>query len=167
MTVLVERNIQITVDGAVDAWKFDDDDRHLLSHCMKAVDFIVEFADFYMFIEVKDPQHPNAREANQAATVQSFQSGEMDRDFLHKYRDSFLYEWASGRAHKPIYYFILFAWDGLDSAALHRRTVALQRNLPVGRTVASWRNPIAHGCGVFNIDTWNRNLPQYPITRLP
>ena len=165
--ILAERNIQITVDGAINAWKFDDNASHRLSHCMKAVDFIVEFDDRYIFIEVKDPQHPNAREANQAATLQSFQSGEMDRDFQYKYRDSFLYEWASGRADKPIYYFILFAWDDLDSATLHRRTVALQRDLPVGRAATSWRRPIAYGCGVFNIDTWNRNLPQCLVTRLP
>ena len=164
--ILAERNIQITVDGAIDAWKFDDNASHLLSHCMKAVDFIVEFDDRYMFIEVKDPQHPNARDSNQAETLRSFQSGEMDRDFQYKYRDSFLYEWASGRADKPIYYFILFAWDALDSATLHRRTDALRRDLPVGRAVVSWNRPIAYGCGVFNIDTWNQNLPQYPVTRL-
>lgn len=45
MTVLIEGNLQITIPGAVQARKFDDGASHGLTHCMKAVDFIVELAD--------------------------------------------------------------------------------------------------------------------------
>ena len=56
-----EGELQITVTDAVSARKFDGDS-HRLSHCMKAVDFIVELPDCYLFIEFKDlrtPQPPN------------------------------------------------------------------------------------------------------------
>ena len=59
MTVLREGNLQITINNAIEARKFDDAS-HGLSHCMKAVDFFVELPDRYLFIEVKDPQAPQA-----------------------------------------------------------------------------------------------------------
>ncbi|UUX91137.1 hypothetical protein [Methanoplanus endosymbiosus] len=45
--ILQEGNLQFDFNGVIDAFKFDEKDRskgtfHGLSHCMKAVDFIVE-----------------------------------------------------------------------------------------------------------------------------
>ena len=56
MTVLREGDLQITINDAIEARKFDDEASHGLSHCMKAVDFVVELPDRYLFIEVKDPK---------------------------------------------------------------------------------------------------------------
>ena len=44
MTVFTftEGNLQITIKGAIRARKFDAHNAHGLSHCMKAVDFVVE-----------------------------------------------------------------------------------------------------------------------------
>ena len=45
MTTLIERDLQITInDDVVNAHRFDDPDTHGLSHCMSAVDFLVEFS---------------------------------------------------------------------------------------------------------------------------
>ena len=63
MAVFTEGNLQIAFDNALRIRKFDDD-RHGLAHCMKAVDCIVEFDDRYLFIEIKDPDHPDARQAD-------------------------------------------------------------------------------------------------------
>ena len=164
MTILTEDRLQITVTGEVSARKFDDKN-HRLSRCMKAVDFIIEFDDHYMFIELKDPQHPNARESNQTEFIRSFRAGEIDKDLKRKYRDSLLYEWASGRADKPIDYYVLCAWDRLDSASLGRRTDKLKSILPGhGPDGNPWR--MVRNCEVFNLDKWNKNLPQYPATRV-
>ena len=57
MTVFTEGSLQITVDSTVNARKFDGAS-HGLSHCMKAVDFIIDLPDSYLFIEFKDPQDP-------------------------------------------------------------------------------------------------------------
>ena len=69
---------------------------------MKAVDFIVELLDCYLFIEVKDPQAPQTPKPSRNEFLRRLKSGELDQDFKYKYRDSFLYEWASGRTNKPI-----------------------------------------------------------------
>lgn len=165
MTVLTECDLQITITDAVCARKFDGD-CHGLSHCMKAVDFIVEFPDRYLFIEFKDPQDPNASKEKRKEFIERFKTGRMDNDLTRKYRDSFLYEWASGRADKPVDYLVLVALDSLDTGSLTQRTDALKRNLPVkGPRNLPWPRPIARNCAVFNIEAWNRYLPEYPIER--
>lgn len=85
---------------------------------MKAVDFIVELKDRSFFIEFKDPQNPDSKSGNEREFVEKFLSGNIDEDFKYKYRDSFLYEWASGKAEKPIYYYVLIAMDTLTEAEL-------------------------------------------------
>ena len=163
MTILTERNLQITITDAVCARKFDDES-HRLSHCMKSVDFIVELPDRYLFIEFKDPQNPKAPTECTDAYLKRFSDGELDDDLIYKFRDSFLYEWASGRADKPIDYYVLCT--GLDAAMLNTRTDALKRNLPLKVPHnLPWLRPIAKSCAIFNIEAWNRYLPEYPIER--
>ena len=167
MAVLTEGNLQITINGAVSQRKFDDAS-HGLSHCMKAVDFVVELSDRYLFIEIKDPQNPHASPKNRNEFIKRFQSGELDEDLKYKYRDSFLYEWASQRADKPVYYLVLIALDTLSEPSLLARTEALKQKLPLqGPKTSPWPRPIANGCSVFNIASWNRRFPKYPVARLP
>lgn len=167
MTVLTEGNLQITIDDAVEARKFDGVD-HGLGHCMKAVDFIVEFTDHYLFIEVKDPQDPGVPERAAAEYFESFQKGQLDEEFKYKYRDSFLYEWAAGRADKPVDYLMLIALDTLTAPLLRHRRKELERKLPLrGPEGRPWVRPIVRRCGVFNVASWNRNFPRYAVSRLP
>ena len=166
MTSFVEHDLQITFKNVRSARKFDGSN-HGLSHCMKAVDFIIELPDRYLYIEFKDPQHPESTDDRRQEFVEKFLSGKLDRNLKYKYRDSFLYEWASGRADKPIRYFVLVALDSLDSAALLRRTDALKRQMPLrGPNSSSWIRPIVEDCEVFNIDKWNSYFADYPIARL-
>ena len=167
MRVLQERNLQVTINGEVDAWKFDDESSHGLSHCMKAVDFIVEFPDRYMFLEFKDPRHPDAPQQSRDRFILEFSRGQLDEELKYKYRDSFLYEWASGRADKPVHYFVLVADDALTDAELAVRTDALARVLPLkGPNSRLWTKRIVESCVVFNIESWNRLLPRYPLNRV-
>ena len=166
MRVFQERNLQVTFVDEVDAWKFDDES-HGLSHCMKAVDFIVELPDSYLFIEFKDPEHPDAPQANRDSFIQEFTGGKLDEDCKYKYRDSFLYEWASGRVDKPVHFFLLVADESLDDVQLTTRMDALARVLPLnGPKSGVWTKRIVEGCAVFNIASWNRHFPLYPLNRV-
>ena len=89
MTVLEEGDLQITIGDAINARKFDDAN-HGLNHCMKAVDFIVELLDCYLFIEIKDLQGPQAPEQSRNKFLRRIKSGQLDEDLKYKYRDSFL-----------------------------------------------------------------------------
>ena len=163
-TVLTERDLQITINNAVDARRFDGQD-HKLQHCMKAVDFIVELPDQYLFIEFKDPQHPAATPQARREFINTIESGELDEDLKYKCRDSFLYEWASGRAEKPVYFLVLIGLDSLDSTQQQRRTDSLRGKLPV-EIPDVWNHPIVYGCGVFNIESWNARFPELQVKRL-
>ena len=159
MTVFTEGGLEITFNNVLNARRFED---HGFTQ-MKAVDFLVELPDRYLFIEFKDPEVSGAFPGSDP--IQSFQRGELDQDLKYKYRDSFLYEWAAGRADKPSYYYVLVALRWLGTADLARRTMALQQALPV-TGVSEWVRSIVSDCGVFNIASWNRNFPDYPIRRL-
>ena len=100
MTTLSEGDLRLTLPASVDGRKFDDE-QHGLSHCMKAVDWILELPDRICFIEVKDPDAPGARDhGNRNEFLQRFLSGELTGDLVVKFRDSFLYEWACNRVDK-------------------------------------------------------------------
>ena len=164
MTSFTEDDLQVTFNNVVQARRFDDIG-HGLSHCMKAVDFIVELHDRYLFIEFKDPDNPNIPAQHRAAAIENLQSSEFDEDLKYKFRDTFLYEWAAGRADKPVDYFVLIAAE--DRPLLSRRFDALERNLPqkLPPSVA-WIRPVVHRCGVFNIADWNAEFPDYQVRRL-
>jgi hypothetical protein len=88
-------------------------------------------------------------------------SGNLDADLKGKYRDTFLYEWASYRKKKSIYFLVLIAIDTLTAAELLARTDALKRAIPLDSPSSGvWKRQIAHGCGVFNIRARNQALPQ-------
>ena len=165
MKILSERDLHISVVDAVDARRFDGKE-HGLSHCMKAVDFVVELQDRYLFIEIKDPPRDPVAKNDRKKWIRKLKAGRHDEELKYKYRDSFLYEWAAGRAGKPVHYLVLIALDTLDDAALLARQEELTRKLPRGiPKSATWTRPIAAGCGVFNIASWNRTFPHYPIER--
>ena len=162
---LSEGTIQITFNGAIGGRKFDDGSSHGLSHCMKAVDFIVELPERFLFVEIKDPEAPQVPEENTEEFRARFKRGQLDESLKYKYRDSFLYEWASGRAHKPIDYFVLIT--GIDRKVLLSRLDALKQRLPfLGPNSLPWSRPIVSKVGVFNMDTWNDRFPQYPVIRV-
>ena len=162
--VLAERDLEISIDNALNVRKVDDPNREL-QHCMKTVDFIIEPHDSYYFIEFKDPEHPLTTAQSRRDFIGDVESGGLDEDLKYKYRDSFLNEWASGRADKPIYYWVLIGLTTLSTSELQRRTDSLRRILPV-QAPTSWIRPVVAGCGVFNIATWNRNFPELAVRRL-
>lgn len=168
MTTLIEGNLRMVFPPAVTAWKFDEGASHGLSHCMKAVDFIVEESNRMSFIEIKDPEHPRAPRENWEKFVSRFLSGKLDKDLKYKYRDTFLYQWAAGNVDKPIYYWVIVAIENLTTAALVARTNHLRRKLPVsGPPSGKWTRPIITDCMIFNIDTWNRYQGRFPLSRIP
>ncbi len=167
MTMFTEGNIQITFPGSVSARKFDDPTTHGLSNCMKAVDFIVEDDGLISFIEIKDPDHPHARKADREKFIDEFLSGRLDEDLKYKYRDSFLYRWATDGVDKPVNYWVIIALDVLTEIQLNMRTDDLKSKLPLNRPPSGkWKRPIVADCMMFNIETWNKHQRRFPLSRI-
>lgn len=167
MTVLADDALQVVLPPGAVGRKFDDAAVHGLSHCMKAVDFIVELDDRLLFIEFKDPDHPLANAKDRDRFIRKFLGGQIDGDLKTKFRDSFLYEWASGRVDKPIYFLVLIGAAELSDADLLVRSDALASQLPVlGPRNTPWVRPFVAGCAVMNLAAWNAALPQFPASRI-
>ncbi len=167
MTALEEGDLRIDFPRQTHARKFDDAS-HGLSHCMKAVDFVVEEDDRILFIELKDPDHPRATEAARKQFVEKFLSARLDEELTRKFRDSLLYLWACGSIDKPVHYWIVVALEDLTEADLLAQTDCLKRRLPIhGPPSGVWQKRIVDECVVFNIRTWVQSLPCYPLRRVP
>ena len=117
MSSLTEGELEFLFEGAVSARKFDGHD-HGLTHCMKAVDFIIEFTDKYLFIEVKYPQSSGTTDDRRRQWIKELKSEKFVHNLKYKYRDLFLYEWGAGRGDKPIVYVVLIALDTLEPALM-------------------------------------------------
>ena len=166
MTVLTERNLQLVLPANATGRKFDVSATHKLSHCMKAVDFIVEFPTHICFVEFKDPDVSGAKPENAEKYIRQFKAGEFDQTLKTKFRDTWLYEYGEKRCEKPIYYLVLVAISSLTSVDLMRRTEALKRNIPLlGPNGNQW--PFAADCAVMNLERWNEIFKDMPVFRLP
>ncbi len=166
MTTLKEGNLQIRFPRGTNVKKFDDS-THGLSHCMKAVDFVVELTDRICFIEIKDPDNPQAQPPDKQEFARKLLAEELDADLIHKFRDSFLYEWACDRFGKPIHYWVVIGLDSLTDAELLNRKDALERKLPAyGPSSGKWKRNLVKSCLIFTMQTWNRHFPQFPMSRM-
>ncbi|MGC9522689.1 MAG: hypothetical protein ACP5HG_12515 [Anaerolineae bacterium] len=148
--------------------KFDTRTTHFLSHCMKAVDFIVELPKRILFLEIKDPQHPSARSVERDKFVEDLLHGTLIKETLRpKCCDTLLYKLATEDidVHKPLYYYVLIALDTLKEPELMALRDKLKSRLPIVQrgsrverkfTTAGKPAHFIQACGIFNIATWNR-----------
>lgn len=164
---MIESDLQFDFSHAVSAKRFDDES-HGLSHCMKAVDFIVEENKRILFIEVKDFQHPRSPSTNLSQNHVKLSSGKLvNEELTPKCRDSFLYEYAMDNLGKPVYYCVLVALDTLTEPDLDNQANLLRKQIPIeGPPGNPWRNRFVHDCIIMNINAWNTHLPQYPVHRI-
>jgi hypothetical protein len=166
VTFLRENNLEILLPAEAIGRRFDGGD-HGLSHCMKAVDFIVEMPDRIYYIEIKDPDQ-TANEASRKQFSDELKSGKIDEELKTKFRDTWIYEWAERRiGRKPIYYLILIAFEKLTAPELSARNSGVKRKLPIlGPNKQNWQRPFVQDCAVFNLAAWNRTFVSMPIRRV-
>lgn len=161
-----------TFTDALDAFVFDETDKtkstfHGLP--MKAVDIVAEFAEAYLYIELKDYDDPSIYDVMGATTDEERKSRQDGFRWLknylkYKFRDSYLYRHAENKTDKPIHYICLLTFDNALNSRMQK---ALKQELPVGRPSKRWKQEIAKSCQVLNLDKWNANFPKWPVTRLP
>lgn len=161
MTVLSENDLEFDFSSAIKAICFDDDSLHNKS-TMKRVDFIAEFADRFVFLEIKDPDNPAA--ANPDAFMTKLLSGNLIPDLAGKYRDSLWFRTLSGSANKPIHYIVLLSMASLESALLLAKQDELQRSLPIKHT--DWSAPCAQACVILNLDQYKKQFGADSVRRV-
>lgn len=166
---LRERDIEIDFTDAINGLVFDQMDANR-PNChgigsMSRVDFIVEFNQAILFVEIKDPSNPKA----QPKALKKFQGelndGTLSSTFAAKFIDTFFYRWAENELSKTVHYLSLVT---LDAGVLLNLSDEIAKKLtPCGKKSARWKRHPVENCQVFNIETWNQNFPKWPVTRLP
>jgi len=165
---LTERDLSFNFTNAEDSFVFDQmkpalPNFHGIS-VMHRVDFIVEMTEAWIFVEVKDPGHPNAQGKGLAKFFAELNDGTLSDTFAAKFIDSFIYRWAEGKVGKPIHYISLVT---LEPALLLNLSDEIARKLPpMGMPAPRWQRHLVENCQIFNIETWNENFPKWPVTRL-
>lgn len=166
MTDYFENDLRIHVPDKLPSECFDDE-RHGLSYCLKAVDFIVETPSHFLFVEFKDPDHPSAQEKSKKEFMSKLQSGRLDLELSQKFRDTWLYKKSENRlSSKPIKYYVLIACSTLAPPELISRTDELKKKIPIsGKLGQNW-SWLVEDCAVFNLESWNKTFPIMPIQRI-
>lgn len=141
-------------DSALSVVKFDDPKTHGAS-VMKAVDFIVEFPDYDLYVEVKDADHSEADEGRRQAFLEKLKSGKLENDLVYKYRDTRSYRWCEGKTTKPARYVVMLQLETLQPRDYQLWTDKLKQRLPL-EGPASWSRPLVDRVWVINAATWNR-----------
>jgi hypothetical protein len=161
MTILTELDLEFDFSDAIDAMQFDDDGYHG-GNTMKRVDFIVEYEDFYRFIEVKDPDHPAV--VNRAAFISKLRSGQLILSLSGKYRDSLFFRSIQNKADKKIEYIVLLSMAILDAALLITKQDELHKSIPLSHN--DWPNDSAAVCVILNMEQWKRRFGDNSVKRL-
>lgn len=169
MPILEEQDLHINCADTVHTLRFDQQDKeHPEYHDvpnMPRVDFIIETEDSIYFVEVKDPNRPDAADVGGKAFLKKVVDGSLTASLIEKYVFSFFFRWAEKQLEKSVHYVFLVT---LESALLQPIIDEFERlfasRLP--NTSARWqRYPLA-SWQVHNMETWNRVFPNWPITRL-
>ena len=161
MTVLTENDLEFDFGSALEAMVFDDDALHNPS-TIKRVDFIAEFADRFVFLEIKDPDKPGAE--NPDAIKTKLLTGNLIPNLAGKYRDSLWFRTLSGKATKPTHYVVLLSMASLEPALLLAKQDELQRSLPITHT--EWSAPCAQACVILNLDQYKKRFGENSVRRL-
>jgi len=147
--------------------RHDDEVKHINSNEYKSVDVIIETDDEFIYIEVKNPDHPNAMKfRNRDKCITDFKAGKLDEDIHKKFMDSFLYEWAESRANKPIKFYLIIGINNLESALLLPRKDALKGKWPFNHPDRPQWTGRCIRCEVFSFETWNSKFPDFKITNV-
>lgn len=155
-------NYEFSFNEVINAFRFDETDRsrstfHGMTHCMKAVDLIIESPENYYFVEVK-----NLRASEYDYSEVSSYS-KLVEVLKYKFRDSFLYRYAEEKLDKAIHYICLLELDKPLQVRLKRE---LKQQLPINIKTDRWHRPLLKSVQVIDSENWNRHFKDWPVKKV-
>jgi hypothetical protein len=163
MTKLVELDLEFDFATANNAFQFDCDELHGTSSA-KRVDFVAEFDDCYRFIEVKDPDQPDA--VNPEAFITKFQSKNLVDSLAGKFRDTLFFRslCVEHDRNKKIEYIVLLSCEALEPAMIMAKQDILHRKIPIQH--AQWAENSAVRCVLINLSQYKRIYGETSVRRI-
>ena len=123
--IFKEGRFKFDFSNSLDAFVADNPQYHGLS----AVDFIVETDDKFLFIEIKDPDHPYAlKYGNPDEFIEELKK---PAKLTGKFKDSLLKELAKGKTfQKPVVYVLVLEWNKFDAAQRRKAFENIRSTIP-------------------------------------
>lgn len=147
-------------EGALSQEAFDDE-ATFSETTIQPVDFIVDFEKHYVFVEVKDPDNPAAK--NPQAILAKLKDGNLVFKLAGKYRDSRFFFEFQRRPLKPIQYVVLLSWSTLDSALLVSTTDRLKKAIPFSHP--THKAPCLDHCIILNLEQFKKRFGDRSVWR--
>ncbi len=163
MTKLTELDLEFNFSSAVNAYQFDSHELHGVSTGQR-VDFITEYNDRYRFIEVKDPDYPEA--VNPEAFVTKFNQEKLINSLAGKFRDTFFFktQCTDYNSNKSIDYIVLLSCAAIDDAMMLNKQDLLHRKIPVQH--AQWAGKPAISCALMNLQKYKEIFGEDSVRRI-
>ena len=163
MTKLTELDLEFDFSNAENAYQFDSDELHGTSTGQR-VDFVAEYDDRYRFIEVKDPDHPEA--TNPAAFLAKLSNEKLINSLAGKFRDTFFFKTlcAEYAPQKKIDYIVLLSCSAIDDAMMLTKQDQLHRKIPIQH--AKWSGQPAISCSLMNLRKYKEIFGENSVRRI-
>ena len=159
MVTLEEQDLRISIASAINGEVFDRDEIKR-GTSLQPVDLIFELEDYYLFIEVKDPDIPGASNPEKFRT--DLKSGKVIRKVAGKFRDTTFFWRNQGKGDKPIKYMFLLSMASLDAALLSNKQDELRKSMPSSHGL--WDNEAT--CVIMNAKQLERKFGKGAIVRI-
>lgn len=161
MRTVEEKDLAFEFADALHAVNFDCDEVRGKS-CMNTVDFIVEYEDRRLFVEVKDPDAPDT--ANPAAFHDKMGSETLVQNLARKFRDGVFFQHFKDGMNKRAEYVVLISMRALDDALLLAKQDELCRSIPIKHD--HWKGGATPSCAILNLEQWKKRFGENSVWRL-
>ena len=166
---LSEGDIEIDFQGVLQAEKFDDA-KHGMSHCLKAVDFLCDWANDLWLVELKDPEEVAIPPLHKAHSVAQF-TKELSTEayfrsvLAQKFKDTILYLHLDRRLpDKPLKYIVLVGLSSMDAAMMLNALDRLKKACGDPKPGTPWLR--GYIVAFLNLAEWNKRFPHCPAKRV-
>ena len=150
-------------------WSELDRQRVKLPVRMKFVDLVIEREKDILLVEIKDPSHSRSKDKDRNAYLQRLSDNSvLTQELTPKARDSYLYMHLVERDHKPFKYVVLLGLDSFDPERQKGIMFGFKDRLLADireESFEAWKRKHIADCVVLSVESWNKNLPDWPLCR--
>ena len=129
---------------------------------IQPTDFLLEFANHFSFVEVKDPDRPNPD--NPEKFDSDVKEGNLIRKLAGKFRDSYFLFSHQEREPKKVRYVVLACRKKFDDGFWLTKSEELQRSIPWKHK--SFKNSPLTVCIILSLEQWKRKFGPESVWRV-
>ena len=137
---------------------------------MKFVDLVIERDADVLLVEIKDPSHSKSPDKEQNSYLKRLSDNSvLTQELTPKARDSYSFLHLMERDGKPFKYIVLIGLDAFDPSQQKAVLAGFKDRLMADircEAYEAWKRKHIADCAVLSGETWNKNFPKWPVTRL-